>query len=58
MIFLKLIIYVTGGHCGYCPWAPKNLPMPLSITINKDYFPKNSLSGWCLQWKRIEFSVG
>jgi biotin synthase-like enzyme len=29
--FLKLIICVMSGHCGYCPQAPENLAMPSGV---------------------------
>ena len=28
-IVLKLIVFVTGGHCVYSPLAPTNLAAPL-----------------------------
>jgi hypothetical protein len=31
VIFVMFIISVRGAHCGYSPWVPKNVAMPLNM---------------------------
>jgi hypothetical protein len=35
--FFKFIFYVRDGHCGYSPWAPKNLDTSLVKNIRIFY---------------------